>query len=105
MEPLPIGTATFPLKQGTTSVAGTVTYAGVTATFAPSSALTPNPTYPATMTTGARDLAGNALASDFVWSFTTGAAPNTTAPAVTFTIPALTVNFAGVTFAPVRAAA
>src|SRR5207302_1608552 len=82
MDPLTITTVTFTSEQGATAVAGTVTYAGVTATFNPLSSLAPNTTYTAMMTTGARDLAGNALASDFVWSFTTGATPNTTAPTV-----------------------
>src|SRR5438067_172894 len=78
MDPLTITTVTFTLKQGTTAVAGTVSYAGVTATFNPLSTLAPNTTYTATVTTGARDLAGNALVSNFVWSFTTGATPDTT---------------------------
>src|SRR5207237_245172 len=88
MDPLTITPVTFTLKQGTTAVTGTVTYAGVTATFNPVSTLAPNTTYTATMTTGARDLAGNALAANFVWSFTTGATPDTTAPTVSFTVPA-----------------
>ncbi|HEY5910659.1 MAG TPA: Ig-like domain-containing protein, partial [Verrucomicrobiae bacterium] len=88
MDPLTINTATFTLNQGTTPVVGTVTYAGVTATFNPLSDLAPSTTYTATITTGARDLAGNALASQFVWSFTTGAAPDTTPPTVTLTFPA-----------------
>src|SRR5207245_271409 len=88
MDPLTITPVTFTLKQGTTAVTGTVSYAGVTATFNPVSTLAPNTTYTATMTTAARDLAGNALASDFVWSFTTGATPDTTAPTVSFTVPA-----------------
>src|SRR5437016_3523148 len=99
MNPLTITTVTFTLKQGTTAVAGTVTYAGVTATFNPVSALAPNAVYTATMTTGARDLAGNALATDFSWSFTTGATPNTTAPTVSLTVPPLTVRLTGVTAA------
>src|SRR6185369_6677826 len=81
-------TATFTLKQGTTAVAGTVSYAGVTATFTPAGALAPLTTYTARITTGARDLAGNALAIDFGWSFTTGATPDTTRPTVSATVPA-----------------
>src|SRR5438876_665117 len=91
MDPLTITPVTFTLKQGTTAVAGTVTYAGVTATFNPVSTLAPNTTYTATITTEARDLAGNALATNFVWSFTTGVTPNTTAPTVSFTVPPVTV--------------
>ena len=45
------------------------------ATFTPNNALTLSTTYTATITTGARDLFGNALASDFVWTFTTSATP------------------------------
>src|SRR5437867_2265795 len=99
MDPLTITPITFTLKQGSTNVAGTVTYAGVTATFNPVSTLAPNAVYTATMTTGARDLAGNALATDFSWSFTTGATPNTTAPTVSLTVPPLTVRLTGVTAA------
>ena len=43
--------------------------------------------FTATVTTGATDLAGNALASNYVWTFTTGAAPDTTPPTVVSTIP------------------
>src|SRR5439155_23519643 len=42
--------------------------------------LAPNALYTATITTGARDLAGNALAANFVWSFTTAATPGGQAP-------------------------
>src|SRR5207245_2962446 len=87
MDPLTITTPTFTLKQGTTPVAGTVTYAGVTATFNPLNNLAPNTTYTTTITTGARDLAGNALATDFVWTFTTGATADTTRPTVSATVP------------------
>jgi len=88
MDPLTISTATFTLKQGTTAVAGAVSYAGVTATFTPASALAPLTTYTATVTTGARDLAGNALVIGFSWNFTTGATLDTTAPSVSSTVPA-----------------
>src|SRR5205807_2016485 len=88
MDPLTITTANFTLKQGTTPVAGTVSYAGVTATFTPASALAPLTAYTATITTWARDLAGNALVTDFGWSFTTAATPDTTPPTVSSTVPA-----------------
>src|SRR5437762_367156 len=88
MDPLTITPVTFTLKQGTTDVAGTVNYAGVTATFNPLSTLAANTTYTATITTGARDLAGNALATGFSWSFTTGVTPDTTRPIVSSTVPA-----------------
>src|SRR5207249_3530266 len=65
-----------------------VSYAGVTATFTPASTLAPLTTFTATVTTGAKDLAGNALATGFSWSFTTGATPDTTRPTVSATVPA-----------------
>jgi hypothetical protein len=76
MNPATINDTTFLLAgPGTTAVAGVVTYDAPsnTATFTPSSALAiPTVTYTATITTGATDTFGNALASDFVWTFTTG---------------------------------
>ena len=72
MNPSTINTTTFTLTgPGTTPVAGVVTYLGSTATFTPSSALALSTHYTATITTGAQDTFGNALASNFVWSFTT----------------------------------
>ena len=86
MDPVTITTTTFTLKQGTTAIAGAVTYSGVTAVFAPASNLAASTTYTATITTGAKDPAGRRLASNYVWSFTTGAAADTTPPTVTGTI-------------------
>jgi hypothetical protein len=88
MDPLTITTATFTLQQGATPISGIVTYSGVTAVFNPTGNLASSTTYTATITTGAKDLAGNALAANYTWSFTTGAAPDTTAPTVIFTDPA-----------------
>jgi hypothetical protein len=90
MDPLTIiNPTTFTLTgPGLTPVPGTVTYVGLVATFTPSSLLTNYTTYTATITTAARDLAGNALAANYVWSFTTGAAPDTTRPTVISTDPA-----------------
>ena len=76
MNPATINATTFTLAgPGTTPVAGAVTYnaSSNTATFTPSSALDLSTLYTATITTGAKDTFGNALASNFVWTFTTGA--------------------------------
>jgi hypothetical protein len=87
MAPATITTTTFTLKQGVTTIPGAVTYSGVTAVFTPASYLLSSTVYTATVTTGAKDLAGNAVASNYVWSFTTGTAQNTTSPAVSSTLP------------------
>jgi len=71
MDASTINSATFLLKQGTTAVPGTVTYSGVTATFTPSALFAPGTVYTATITTGAKNTAGNALANNYNWSFTT----------------------------------
>ncbi len=70
MDPLTITNATFTLAQGATAVSGAVTYSGVNAVFTPASALAASTTYTATIATGAKDLAGNALAANYSWSFT-----------------------------------
>jgi len=80
---------TFTLDDGTTSVAGSVSYAGTTATFNPFVDLDANTVYFATITTGAEDLAGNSLASDFEWSFTTGDTADILPPTVTSTVPSI----------------
>lgn len=88
MNPLSIGSASVTVKQGTTLVPGSTGYSGVSMVFVPAGNLAPDTTYTATITTGATDLAGNAMASDHVWSWTTsavGAAIDTTAPTVTQT--------------------
>jgi hypothetical protein len=54
-------------------VAGTVTYNSTShvATFTPTSALTANTSYTATVTTGVKDLAGNPMAFNVTFTFTT----------------------------------
>lgn len=74
MDPLSISATTFTLQQGTTPIAGTVSYSGTTAKFKPAINLVANTVYVATVTTGAKDLAGNALVAAKTWSFTTGTA-------------------------------
>jgi hypothetical protein len=76
MNPSTINTTTFTLAApGNAAVAGTVTYDAPShvATFTPTSPLLLSTLYTATITTGAQDLFGNSLASDFVWTFTTAA--------------------------------
>jgi len=91
MDPTTISTSTFTLQHGTASDTGTVSYTGVTATFTPSANLATNTYYTATITTGAKDSSGHALAVNFVWSFTTGLLADTTPPTVTGTSPVLAV--------------
>ena len=81
-----ITTSSFAVSgPGATPVAGTVAYDASTgiANFTPTSALALGSAYTATITTGVKDLAGNALASNHVWSFTTSAtASNQASPAL-----------------------
>ena len=82
---------------GAVAVSGTVTYStiGDTATFTPSSVLTAG-IYNANITTGVKDLSGNALANAYPWTFTVGATTDTTAPTVTSTVPALNATLVGI---------
>ena len=88
MDPSTLNNSTFTVLQGTTLVAGIVSYSGTTATFTPSSTLPAGTTFSANLSTGVKDLAGNALATPYTWSFTTGSAPDTTPPTVSSTTPA-----------------
>lgn len=71
------------------NVTGTVTYAvgSQTATFKPTFNLEPLTLYTSTITTGAEDLAGNTLVSDYVWSWTTGDGEDSIRPLVLSTLP------------------
>ena len=75
MNPATITTATFTVTSSAGSVSGQVTYAAATniATFTPFTppGLAPSTTFTATITTGVQDTFGNALAANFVWTFTT----------------------------------
>ncbi|MBL0063009.1 MAG: Ig-like domain-containing protein [bacterium] len=87
LDPLSISATTMMMRQGTTSIPGTVHYSGVTASFDPASALSPSTAYSVTITTGVRDLAGNAMSNNYVWAFSTGSTPDLTSPIVISTIP------------------
>lgn len=76
---------------GGAAVGGTVSYVGLTATFTPAANLAASTQFTATITNAAQDLSGNALVAGVApnpWSFTTGAAPDTTPPTITLTNPA-----------------
>ncbi|MBI4691319.1 MAG: Ig-like domain-containing protein, partial [Nitrospirae bacterium] len=89
MDSTTVNSSTFILKDSNNNpVDGTVAYSGVTASFIATSSLSYSTTYTATITTGVKDLAGNAMTSPYSWSFTTGSAPDTTAPTVISTSPA-----------------
>src|SRR5882672_3907121 len=84
-----LNTDTFKLtRQAGSPITGTVSATSNSATFTPSAPLDAMTPYTAAITTGAMDSAGNALAANFTWNFTTGAAPDTTPPLVSATSPA-----------------
>ena len=75
INPVTIDGSTFTVTAAGGAVAGQVTYdaADDTAIFTPANSLAVSTVYTATITTGAHDMYGNALAANFVWTFTTGA--------------------------------
>jgi hypothetical protein len=84
----------FTLSKGDTPVSANVSYdsASKKATLDPDSDLEANTTYTATLTTSVKDKAGNALAQNYTWTFTTKAPvvtppPTTAAPLVVATSP------------------
>jgi hypothetical protein len=72
MNPLTLNATTFTLSP---AIAGVVTLdaTGTVATFTPSTPLTVNTLYTATITTGAQSVGGSPLGALFTWSFTTSA--------------------------------
>jgi len=92
-----LNAASFTLRRtaGGAAVTGAVTVSGNTATFTPGASLNATTQYTATITTAATDGAGNALAANYNWQFTTGAAPDTTPPTVSAIVP--TNNATGIT--------
>lgn len=76
MDAATIDNSSFTLMQGTNSIAGEVSYNNEVATFTPQSTLDAGLTYTANISIAAQDLAGNALAADTEWSFTTTESSN-----------------------------
>ena len=76
MDPATLNSGTVILQQGDALVAGTVSEPTATsASITPASDLKPGTLYTARVTTGAKDLAGNALAKEYLWSFETASLP------------------------------
>lgn len=84
MNPSTINVNTFTLTQAGNTILGAISYNGNKASFNPTSNLSPNTEYTATITTGAKNTFGEAIANDYVWTFTTG---TVIAPTVTLTKP------------------
>jgi hypothetical protein len=89
-EPMDVASvgAAFALTRSGTVVAGKLAYVGQAAVFTPDAALEPSSHYVATLRRSATDLAGNALAGDLVWGFTTGSGADTSPPTVLSVSPA-----------------
>lgn len=83
----PVASYTLVKTADGSAVAGQVSYIGNTATFNPNGDLAANTSYTSRVTTGVKDLAGNALAATYVWSWATAAALDTSAPTITLTSP------------------
>ncbi|MBM9576888.1 Ig-like domain-containing protein [Leptospira sp. 201903070] len=90
-----ISTANFTLSDGA-AVAGTVNCSGTSATFDPTAALAYNTNYTATITTTVKDVAGNPMAVNYSWSFTTSTGPEMIAPVVSLVAPANLLTNVGV---------
>jgi hypothetical protein len=87
MDAATITGANVTLTAGGTAVPAAVSYDAGTrvATLNPTSDLAASTSYTATVTTGVKDVAGNALASARTWTFTTAAAGGGTGQTVTLT--------------------
>ncbi len=73
-----VTSSTFTLSSGRTgNVAGILSFSdgGATAAFTPSAGLNQGDTYVATITSSVKDLAGNPMAGDYSWTFTTVSIP------------------------------
>ena len=89
-----------PAGSGAAALAGTVTLTGATGTFTPTTPLAASTRYTATISTAVKDLAGNSLATEYVWNFTTATPPDITAPTVIGNTPLSDAVNVAVTVAP-----
>jgi hypothetical protein len=75
------------VRDGIFEVPGSLAVVGDTVVFTADDILDESTVYTGTISTAVTDLAGNALATAFVWSFTTGVLPDVLAPRVLRTVP------------------
>lgn len=79
LDPATVNAATVVLRNAANAIVpATVAWTAATNTarLTPNNSLAPSASYTATLTTGIRDLSGNALAASNTWSFTTAAGPS-----------------------------
>ncbi len=90
MDLLTLTTTNFVVMQGATQVTGIVSPGpdGLTATFAPGADFPPSTAMTARITAGAKNPAGQPLAADFSWTFTTGVVADKSPPVVSSATPA-----------------
>lgn len=90
-----ITNSTFVVSIGGNPVAGSISATGTTYTFTPSTALIAGAVYAISVTTGAQDVGGNAMAVNFISSFTTASAGQIVGVSIgdsSFTPQAITIN-------------
>jgi parallel beta-helix repeat protein len=87
MDPETITTTTFFINDGNNAIEGIVGFDSATAIFTPNITLNYDTVYTVTISTFAKDLAGNSLQDSYSWSFSTDPAPDTSPPEVVSTTP------------------
>ena len=72
MNPATFTAASFKINNGNENIAGTFTFRGQNVIFSPTALLTSNTNYTATITTAVKNDAGVGIASNYIWTFSTG---------------------------------
>ena len=71
MQSATLSVTSFTVSRNAVNIGGSVSYSGVTAQFDPTSDLIAGSIYTGTITTLVKDLAGNAMLNNYVWTFAT----------------------------------